>query len=88
MTFRVSLSRLFNENMAQIKELGDTIDYKRVAQNIKTTVLYLEKLEKGGMTVHGMTMRNKVPDTNYTVSYKVKTNPHKKLIARKVQRKR
>lgn len=72
--------------MAQIKELGETIDYKRVAQNIKTTVKDLEKLEKSGMTVHNMTMRNKVPNTNYVVSYKVKTNPHKKLIVKKVLR--
>jgi len=74
--------------MDQIRELGETIDYKKVAQNIKTTVKELEKLEKAGMTVHNMTMRNEVSGTNYVVSYKVKTNPHKKLIAKKVLRHR
>jgi hypothetical protein len=74
--------------MNQIKELGETLDYKRVAQNIKITVKELEKLEKAGMTVHNMTMRNEVPNTKYVVSYKVKTNPHKKLIAKKVLRRR
>ena len=71
--------------MDQIRELGETIDYKKVAQNIKTTV---KELEKAGMTVHNMTMRNEVSGTNYVVSYKVKTNPHKKLIAKKVLRHR
>ncbi len=72
--------------MAQIQELGETVDYKKVAQNIKATVKELERLEKAGITVHNMTMRNKVHNTKYIVSYKVKTNPHKKLIARKVLR--
>ena len=68
--------------------MGESIDYKRVAQNIKITVKNLEKLEKAGITVHNMNMRNEVPGTKYVVSYKVKTNPTKKLIVKKVLRHR
>ena len=70
--------------MESIKENEDVLTYKRVAQNIKATVKNLEKLEKSGITVHEMVMRNAVPLTKYTVVYKVKTNPKKKLIAKKV----
>ena len=47
--------------MDQIKEIDETNDYKKVAQNIKTTVKYLERLEKTGMNMHNMIMRNKYP---------------------------
>lgn len=60
------------------------VNYKRVAQNIKTTAQKLQALEKSGMTVHDMTLKNRVPSTNYTVVYKVKVNPKKKLVVRKV----
>jgi len=84
LTFQVSLSKLFNDHLECIKESEDPVTYKRVAQNIKATVKNLEKLEKSGITVHEMTMRNDVPLTKYTVVYKVKVNPKKKLIAKKV----
>ena len=70
--------------MDQIKEMDTVLNYKKVAQNIKTTATNLEKLEKAGITVQDMTMKNKVPDTRYTIVYKVIINPTKKLIAKKV----
>ena len=74
--------------MAYLKESEDPITYKRVAQNIKTTVKNLEKLEKSGITVHEMSMRNDVPTTKYTVVYKVKVNPKKKVIVKKILKRR
>ncbi len=70
--------------MEYIKETEDHVTYKRVAQNIKVTAKNLEKLEKSGMSVHEMSMRNNVNLTNYTIVYKVKVNPKKKLIAKKI----
>ena len=74
--------------MEQIKEIEDHVTYKRVAQNIKTTEKNLDKVEKAGISIHEMILRNDVPDTNYVVVYKVKVNPKKKLIARKILRSR
>lgn len=41
-------------------------------------------MEKSGLPVKAMMMRLDVPETNYSVVYKVVTNPHKKLIAKKI----
>lgn len=70
--------------MDQIKEFDTVVNYKRVAENIKTTAKNLEALEKSGITVQDMSMKNKVPDTNYAIVYKVRINPNKKLIAKKI----
>ena len=74
--------------MAQIKEFDTDLNYKRVAENIKTTAKNLEKIERTGITVQDMTMKGKVSSTQYTIVYKVKNNPTQKLIARKILRHR
>ncbi len=74
--------------MEYLRESKDPVTYKRVAQNIKTTVKSLEKLEKSGITVHEMSMRNDVPMTKYIVVYKVKVSPKKKVIAKKILKRR
>ena len=83
MTYKVSLSQLYNEQLKQIEETETALTYKRIAQHIKTTTLGLEKMEKSGLPVKAMMMRLDVPETAYSVVYKVVTNPHKKLIAKK-----
>jgi len=70
--------------MDQIKEFDTTVNYKKVAQNVKTTAKYLEKLQKSDVVVQEMTMKGKVADTKYTIVYKVVNNPNQKLIAKKV----
>lgn len=84
MTFRVSLSRLFNEQMNNVKDMDTPINYKKVAQNIKTTEQHLMKLERSGITIQDMTLKNKVPSTNYTVVYKIQVSPAKKIIVKKI----
>lgn len=84
MAYQVSLSRLFNEQMDEIKELDSTLNYKRVAQNIKATAKDLEKMKKSGVTIETTRIKSKVANTPYTVIYKVSTNPHDKLIAKKI----
>ena len=70
--------------MEQIKEFDTPLNYKRVAQSIKTTANELEKMQKSGVTVETTRIKTRVPDTPYSVVYKVKTNPSPKLIAKKV----
>lgn len=84
MTYKVSLSQIYNEDMARVEETEPVLIYKRIAQHIKTTTSGLEKMEKSGLPVKAMMMRLDVPETKYSVVYKVTTNPHKKLIAKKV----
>ena len=84
MTYKVSLSRLFNEQLDQIKELDTALNSKRVAQSIKPTAKELEKMQKSGYTIETTRIKRKVPDTPYTVVYKVVNNPSDKLIAKKV----
>lgn len=84
MTFKTSLSKIFNQHLEQIKELDSTLNYKRVAKNIKKTAKNLDKLEKSGITLQEVNMKNKVDDTCYSIIYKVKINPKKKLIAKRI----
>ena len=84
MTYKVSLSQLYNEQLKQIEENDTVLTYKRIAQHIKTTTNGLDKMEKSGLPVKAMMMNLDVPETNYSVVYKVVTNPHKKLIAKKI----
>jgi hypothetical protein len=70
--------------MAKVEELETVVTYKKIAQNIKTTASSLEKMEKTGIEMKEMTMRIDVPETKYSVVYKVITNPHKKIIAKKI----
>ena len=70
--------------MRSVEDTETVLTYKRIAQHIKTTIAGLEKMEKSGLPVKAMMMRLDVPDTNYSVVYKVATNPHKKLIAKKI----
>ena len=88
LTFKISLSKIFNQHVDQIKELDTTLNFKRVVQNIKIAEKNLNRLEKYGITVTDMTFTNKVPQTDYSVVYKVKINPKKKLIVKKIIRRK
>ena len=84
MTYKVSLSQLFKEQIDQIKELDTIINFKRVAQNIKTTVKDLEKMEKMGIDIETTRIKSKVTNTPYIVVYKVINNTRQKLIAKRI----
>ena len=88
MTYKVSLSKLFSEHMDQIKEFDTDLNCKRVAQSIKTTAKDLEKLPRSGIIIEATRIKVRVPDTRYTVVYKVINNPTHKLIAKKILRHR
>gem|GEM_PF-6366004 len=60
------------------------ITYKKIAQNIKTTVDSLDRMERSGIAVNAMNLSVHVPDTKYSVVYKVTNNPNKKLIVKKL----
>jgi len=85
-TYKVSLSRLFKEQVAQIKEFDTIVNSKKVIQNIKETATDLEKMQRSGISLQTTRIQSKVNDTNYTVVYKVTNNPHDKLIARRIIR--
>ena len=70
--------------MKKVEEIETVLTYKKIAQNIKTTANNLEQSEKRGFIMNAGTMNVDVPDTKYSVVYKVVTNPHKKLIAKKI----
>lgn len=86
MTFRVSLSHIFKERIAYIKEVESYATYKRVANNIKSVAKNLEDLERRGITIHEMIIKSQVPTTRYAIVYKVKIDPKKKIIAKKIIR--
>jgi len=70
--------------MKQVEEMETVLTYKRIAQNIKITTANLEQAEKRGFIIQASTMRVDVPETRYSVVYKVVTNPRPKLIAKKI----
>jgi len=85
LTYRVSLSRLFNDGLDQIKEFDSTVNVKRVAASIKQTAKDLDKIEKSsGITIETTRIKVKVPNTQYIVVYKVKNNPKKILIVKRI----
>jgi len=73
--------------MDQIKEFDTDLNCKRVTQSMKATAKDLEKMQKG-MIIEATRIKVKVPDTPYTVIYKVINNPMQKLIAKKILRHR
>ena len=84
MTYKVSLSRLFKEQIAQIKEFDTILNSKKIAQNIKMTVNDLEKMQKSGIDIETTRIKSHVATTPYVVVYKVQNNPYKKLIAKRI----
>lgn len=74
--------------MDQIKEFDTDLNCKRVTQSMKTTAKDLEKIQRSGITIEATRIKVKVPDTPYTVVYKVINNPTQKLIAKKILRHR
>ena len=86
LTYKVSLSRLFKEHLAEIKEMDDILTWKKVAQSIKETEKDLEKMEKSGFTIETTRIKYKVQDTRYTVIFKIQNRLPKKIIARKIIR--
>ena len=88
MTYKVSLSRLFKEQVDQIKEFDTIINSKKVIQNIKETAKDLEKMQRSGISLETTRIQSKVDGTKYTVVYRVVNNPHDKLIARRINRRR
>jgi len=73
--------------MDQIKEFDTDLNCKRVTQSMKATAKDLEKMQKS-MVIEATRIKVKVPDTPYTVVYKVINNPTQKLIAKKILRHR
>ncbi len=86
MKFKISTSALFKEQSHQIGDVEDTLVVKRIMQNIKSTALSLEHLEKKGLSIEKMILTTKVPQTKYAVVYKIINRPHKKIIAKKIRR--
>lgn len=72
--------------MDQIKEFDTDLNCKRVAQSIKVTAKDLEKLPRSGIIIEATRIKVRVPDTRYTIVYKVINNPTHKLIAKKILR--
>lgn len=70
--------------MADVEEMETVLTYKKIAQNIKITADSLDRMEKSGIAVNAMNLNVHVPDTKYSVVYKVLNNPQKKLIAKKL----
>lgn len=71
MTYKVSLSKLFKEQFAQIKEFDTILNSKKIAQNIKLTVKDLEKMQKSGIDIETTRIKSQVATTQYVVVYKV-----------------
>ena len=88
MTFKISLSKLFNEQLREVAELDTNINLKKLTQNIKATVKCLERMQKSGITIQDMKMNAVVPGTKYSIMYNIKTNPSDKLIVKKILRHR
>lgn len=86
MTYKVSLSRLFKEQVTQIKEFDTIINSKKVIQNIKETEKELELMKRKGISLQTPRIQSKVHGTKYTVVYRVVNNPRDKLIAKKIIR--
>jgi hypothetical protein len=84
MTYKVSLSRLFKEQVGQIREFDTIINSKKVIQNINQTAKELELMQKKGMSIQTPRITSQVHGTKYTVVYKVVNNPRDKLIAKKI----
>jgi len=84
LTYKISLSRLYKEQVKQIKEFDTIINSKKVAQNIKVTVKDLEKMQKSGIDIDTTRIKSKVANTPYTVLYKVKNSSPQKLTAKKI----
>lgn len=70
--------------MKEVEDRETVLTYKRIAQNIKLTASNLENMEKKGFAMKAGNLRIAVPETNYSVVYKVLNNPQKKLIAKKI----
>jgi len=73
--------------MDQIKEFDTDLNCKRVTQSMKATAKDLEKMQRD-IFIEATRIKVKVPDTPYTVVYKVINNPMQKLIAKKILRHR
>lgn len=52
------------------------------------TAKNLDKMEKSGITIEPTGMKVKVPNTKYVLQLKIKTNPHKILIVKKILKKK
>ena len=86
MSYKVSLSHIFKEHLAQIVEFDTLANSKKVTQNPKQTVKELEKMGKSGMSLQTTRIQSRVYDTKYIVVYRVVNNPHPKLIALRIIR--
>lgn len=85
MTYRVSLSRLFKEQIKQVKELDTILNVKKITQTNELTAKNLEEMGKSSeITIETTTIRVKVPGTPYTVVYKVKSDPRQVLVVKKI----
>lgn len=86
MTYVVSFSNIFKEQLAHIVDLDTIINSKKIIQNAKPITKELEKMQKRGVTMQTTRIRSPVVGTNYVVIYRVVNNPKYKLIAKKIIR--
>lgn len=85
MSYKVSLSKIFKEHLAQIAEFDTITNSKRVIQNTKKTAKELEQMKKSEKVYEITRLRSPVEKTNYVVVYRISKNPDK-LIARRIIR--
>ncbi len=85
MNYKVSLSNIFKEQLAQIVEFDTLTNSKRVIQNTKQTAKELERMKRSEKVYEITRLRSPVDNTNYIVVYRIAKNPDK-LIARRIIR--
>ena len=85
MSYKVSLSNIFKEQLAHIVELDTLTNSKRVIQNTKQTAKELEQMKRSEKIYEITRLRSPVENTNYIVVYRIAKNPDK-LIARRIIR--
>ena len=85
MNYKVSLSNIFKEQLAQIVEFDTLTNSKRVIQNTKQTAKELERMKRSEKVYEITRLRSPVDSTNYIVVYRIAKNPDK-LIARRIIR--
>ncbi len=82
MSYKVSLSNIFKQQLAEIAEFDTITNSKRVIQNTRKTAKELEQMKKSEKVYEITRLRSPVENTNYVVVYKIKKNPDKLIVRR------
>ena len=70
LTYKISLSRLYKEQIAHIKEFDTILNSRKVAQNIKKTVKDLEKMQRSRIDIETTRIRLKALPMSLSTKYK------------------